>query len=38
LGAYGVGYAVYFNILGHGKNISLPVDTSIEIRLDRMVP
>jgi hypothetical protein len=35
LGAYGVGYAVYFNILGHGKNISLPIDTSIEVRLDR---
>jgi hypothetical protein len=36
LGAYGVGYALYFNILGHGKNITLPVDTSIEIRLGRI--
>jgi hypothetical protein len=36
LGAYGVGYAVYFNILGRGKNISLPADTSIEIHLDRL--
>jgi hypothetical protein len=35
LGAYSVGYAVYFSILGRGKNISLPVDTSIEVRLDR---
>jgi hypothetical protein len=35
LGAYSIGYAVYFNILGRGKNISLPADTSIEIRLDR---
>lgn len=36
LGAYGVGYAVYFNILGRGKDINLPADTSIEIRLDRL--
>jgi len=36
LGAYGVGYAVYFSILGHGKNISLPTDTSIEVHLDRL--
>jgi len=35
LGAYSVGYAVYFNILGHGKNITLPADTNIEIRVDR---
>jgi hypothetical protein len=35
LGAYSVGYAIYFNILGRGKNIVLPVDTSIEIRVDR---
>jgi hypothetical protein len=34
LGAYAVGYAVYSNILGHGKNITLPADTSIELRLD----
>jgi len=31
-----VGYAIYFNILGHGKNIVLPEDSSIEIRLDRL--
>ena len=37
LGAYSVGYAVYFNILGHGKNITLPPDTNIEIRVDRPV-
>jgi hypothetical protein len=36
LGAYGVGYAIYFNILGHGKNIVLPEDSAIEIRLDRL--
>ncbi|HEY2384238.1 MAG TPA: hypothetical protein VGK48_23945 [Terriglobia bacterium] len=36
LGAYSVGYALYFNILGHGKNITLPADTSIELRLDRL--
>jgi hypothetical protein len=36
LGAYGVGYAVYFSILGRGKNITLPADTSIEIHLDRL--
>jgi hypothetical protein len=35
LGAYSVGYAVYFNILGKGKNVDLPADTSIEIRLGR---
>jgi hypothetical protein len=35
LGAYSVGYAVYFNILGKGKNVNLPADTSIEIRLGR---
>jgi hypothetical protein len=35
LGAYGVGYAVYTNILGRGKNITLPVDTPIEVRVDR---
>jgi hypothetical protein len=35
LGAYGVGYATNFNILGHGKNITLPMDTSIEVRVDR---
>jgi hypothetical protein len=34
LGAYAVGYATYFNILGHGKNIVLPVDTTIEVRVD----
>jgi hypothetical protein len=33
-GAYGVGYAIYSNILGRGKDIVLPVDTSIEIRID----
>jgi hypothetical protein len=38
LGAYGVGYAAYFSILGRGKNITLPVDTSIEIHLDRLQP
>ena len=36
LGAYGVGHAIYFNILGHGKNIVLPEDSAIEIRLDRL--
>jgi hypothetical protein len=36
LGAYSVGYAVYFNILGHGKNIVLPEDSSLEIRLERL--
>lgn len=35
MGAYSVGYAVYFSILGRGKNIMLPADTSIEIHLDR---
>ena len=35
LGAYAVGYAVYTNILGPGKNIALPVDTPIEVRVDR---
>ena len=35
LGAYGVGYAVYTNILGRGKNIVLSVDTPIEVRVDR---
>jgi hypothetical protein len=35
LGAYSVGYAVYSNILGRGKNIALPVDTTIEVRVDR---
>jgi len=34
MGIYGVGYAVYFNLVGHGKNITLPTDTSIEVRLD----
>jgi hypothetical protein len=38
LGAYSVGYAVYFSILGRGKNITLPEDTSIEIHLDRLQP
>lgn len=35
LGAYGVGYAVYTNILGRGKNLILPADTTIEVRVDR---
>ena len=35
LGAYSVGYAVYTNILGRGKNIVLPIDTAIEVRVDR---
>ncbi len=35
LGVYSVAHAVYFNILGHGKNITLPIGTSIEVRLDR---
>ena len=35
LGAYGLAYAVYANILGRGKNISLPIGSSIEVRLDR---
>jgi hypothetical protein len=35
LGAYGVGYALYTNILGPGKNIALPVDTPLEVRVDR---
>ena len=35
LGAYGVGYAVYTNILGRGKNLELPADTTIEVRVDR---
>ena len=38
LGAYGVGYAVYTNILGRGKNIVLPVDTPIEVRVGRSMP
>lgn len=38
LGAYSVGYALYFSVLGHGKNITLPADTSIELRLDRLSP
>jgi hypothetical protein len=36
MGAYSVGYAIYFSILGRGKNIRLPADTSIEIHLDRL--
>ena len=34
LGAYGAGHALYSNILGRGKNIALPADTSIEVRVD----
>jgi hypothetical protein len=34
LGAYGVTRSVYSNIIGHGKNITLPVDTPIEVRID----
>jgi hypothetical protein len=34
LGAYGVVRSVYSNILGRGKDIHLPSDTPIEVRLD----
>lgn len=34
LGAYGVSRSIYSNLIGHGKNITLPADTPIEIRLD----
>jgi hypothetical protein len=34
LGAYSVTHAFITNIIGHGKNIVLPVDTRVEIRLD----
>jgi hypothetical protein len=26
--------SVYSNIIGHGKNITLPVDIPIEVRID----
>jgi hypothetical protein len=34
LGAYNVGFAVFSNIFGKGKNITLPVDTSVEVRVN----
>src|SRR5262249_28880955 len=34
LGAFGVTRSIYSNLIGHGKNITLPMDTPIEIRID----